>query len=42
MQLSQQVQKVVDAVKLVHERRPELMVEGPLQYDAGWCGVQSW
>jgi phosphotransacetylase len=28
------VQKVTDAVKLVKESRPELMVEGPLQYDA--------
>lgn len=28
------VQKVTDAVKLVHESRPDLMVEGPLQYDA--------
>jgi phosphotransacetylase len=29
-----QVQKVTDAVKLVKEARPDLMVEGPLQYDA--------
>lgn len=29
-----QVQKVTDAVKLVKEMRPDLMVEGPLQYDA--------
>lgn len=29
-----QVQKVTDAVKLVQEARPDLMVEGPLQYDA--------
>lgn len=28
------VQKVTDAVKLVKESRPDLMVEGPLQYDA--------
>lgn len=28
------VQKVTDAVKLVKEARPDLMVEGPLQYDA--------
>jgi hypothetical protein len=31
---SLQVQKVTDAVKLVKEARPDLMVEGPLQYDA--------
>jgi hypothetical protein len=29
-----QVQKVTDAVQLVKEARPDLMVEGPLQYDA--------
>lgn len=29
-----QVQKVTDAVKLVKEAHPDLMVEGPLQYDA--------
>jgi hypothetical protein len=29
-----QVQKVTDAVKMVKEARPDLMVEGPLQYDA--------
>lgn len=28
------VQKVTDAVQLVKEARPDLMVEGPLQYDA--------
>eukprot|EP00879_Flechtneria_rotunda_P022313 GHRR01023542.1.p1 GENE.GHRR01023542.1~~GHRR01023542.1.p1 ORF type:complete len:435 (+),score=146.59 GHRR01023542.1:558-1862(+) len=28
------VQKVTDAVKLVKQARPDLMVEGPLQYDA--------
>ncbi|GBF96450.1 ferredoxin-dependent glutamate synthase [Raphidocelis subcapitata] len=28
------VQKVTDAVKLVKEMRPDLMVEGPIQYDA--------
>jgi hypothetical protein len=29
-----QVQKVTDAVQLIKEARPDLMVEGPLQYDA--------
>ncbi|CAI5997112.1 unnamed protein product [Closterium sp. NIES-64] len=28
------IQKVADATAIVHERRPDLMVEGPLQYDA--------
>jgi phosphate acetyltransferase len=28
------VQKVTDAVQLIKEARPDLMVEGPLQYDA--------
>jgi hypothetical protein len=29
-----QVQKVTDAVALVKQQRPELLVEGPIQYDA--------
>ncbi|GJP51306.1 hypothetical protein CLOM_g10469 [Closterium sp. NIES-68] len=28
------IQKVADATAIVHERRPDLMAEGPLQYDA--------
>ncbi|KAG2494209.1 hypothetical protein HYH03_007567 [Edaphochlamys debaryana] len=28
------VQKVTEAVKIVKERRPDIMVEGPIQYDA--------
>ncbi|WP_425144865.1 phosphate acetyltransferase [Deinococcus sp.] len=28
------VEKVKEATRLVHERRPDLMVDGPLQYDA--------
>lgn len=28
------IQKVADATAIVNERRPDLMVEGPLQYDA--------
>lgn len=29
-----QVQKVTDAVKIVKQQRPDLKVEGPIQYDA--------
>src|ERR1039458_1569846 len=28
------VEKVRDATRLVHERRPDLVVDGPIQYDA--------